>query len=290
MSFKVFMIAVCLSNFCNSALSSALAEETAQSCTLKTLSFNANSQVLVPASGSSIIWGGSATDGDESRLKGNKFFTDEWQKGQSKAFQNGLETFLYTEGRCGKTGGVNNGEQAKCKTKWASWDRLNPNRSVKEGPLWQQYTLAQFAAAKEHHVTFCEADNVEDESNLIPFLKAFERAFRRGDITCKLVLKNVRGHVIDSLGSKEIKSSFSDFSFLAPFAIFENDVGATVDLDKALRKLIRNANAITMISSDTHHYGRAFKPNQVVTCGGSTPISPIEPQGAAAAPSGGIFR
>jgi hypothetical protein len=277
MFFKVLTIAVCISNFCNFAL----ADGTAQSCTLKALSFNANSQVPVPGRGSSIIWGGSATAGDESTLKGNKFFTDEWQKGQSKALQNGLETFLYTEGKCGKTGEVDNGEQAKCKIKWASWDRLNPYRSFKEGPLWQQYTLAQFAAAKEHHVTYCEADNVEDGPNLIPFLKAFGEAFRRGDITCKLVLKNVRSHVLDSLGSNEIKSSFSDFSFLAPFAIFEDDVGATSDLDRALRKLTANAKAITMISSDTHRYGKAFKPNRAVTCAES---------GAAPAPSGGSFR
>ena len=86
-----------------------------------------------------------------------------------------------------------------------------------------------------------------------------------GQIHCRMVLKNVSVGGIDSIRAN-VAPTPADASFIAPFHVFEaDDTGAKAGLDAAMKRL-KGPGAVTIISTDTNHYGAAFTPDKFLTC------------------------
>src|SRR5262249_5612805 len=98
-----------------------------------------------------------------------------------------------------------------------------------------------------------------------PLLQEIKGLYDSGEVHCRIVLKNVDVDALDSIRAN-VASTPVDANFIAPFHIFEDDnTGKKSALDAAMKRL-KGPGAVTIISTDTNHYGSAFTPDKFRTC------------------------
>jgi len=97
------------------------------------------------------------------------------------------------------------------------------------------------------------------------FPYSLKALYDAGKVHCRIVLKNVDVADIDAIRA-QVAPTPADASFIAPFHIFEaNGTGLKPSLDAAMRRL-KGSGAVTIISTDTNHYGSAFTSDRFLTC------------------------
>jgi hypothetical protein len=233
-----------------------------QDCSDRKLTFSADNFPSVPAGGSAMVWGGNATGGADV------LYSDEFVAKARSAQSRGIPVFAYLEGPCGDTGGVDDGERARCQAIHRKFNRNNaPSTPDTALARWKPYTFQQMKDAKANGVDFCEIDNLNNNVNvpLIPLAKEIKRMYDAGTITCRLVLKNVPVDEIDDLKS-QVAPTPADADFIAPFHIFEaDDTSEKSRLDAAMVRL-KGQGAKTIISTDTNAYGSAFTRDTFKVC------------------------
>jgi hypothetical protein len=231
-------------------------------CTKRRLRFSADRFVSVPASGSAFVWGGNATGG------GSDLYSSEFLSNARTAKSRSIPVFAYLEGPCGDTGGMDDGERARCETLHNSFNEANaPGTSDSPEERWKPYTFKQLTESGRMGVDFCEIDNFTNNVTipLNPIAREIKALFDAGKIHCQLVLKNVEAGDIDSL-RQEVAPTPEAAKFIAPFHIFEaDDAGQKSALDAAMVRL-KGAGAKTIISTDTNHYGSAFTDDEFLSC------------------------
>ena len=220
------------------------------------------------------IWGGNFRQGFGSEAvpntgPGNEF-ADKVRELKKRSPP--VETFAYLGGKCGKTGGVDTGEQAKCRQRRTNWDSGG----------WKDFTFQQLHEASLLGVDNCEVDNIPNE-DLISFLEEYQRRFNtkpskpgsiEGEITCKLVLKNLDLEQLNEIKEKMggvqqatrgAITGGKPLSFISKFAMFETSEGSTspaykrAQLNDALKRL-NGVSSQTIFSADTFHYGSKLDP------------------------------
>jgi hypothetical protein len=235
-----------------------------QGCVSRRLRFSADDLPPVP-SGSGFVWGGNATGGEA--------FVDPPYAGDflaraRQARAKGQQVFAYLEGPCGDTGGVDDGERARCSNLHRTFNRrFAPGTPDTANERWKPYTMKQLTTSGAHGVDYCEIDNLENNVTvpLVPLLTEVKARFDRGEIACRLVLKNVSASGIDAIRA-HLAPTPADAKFIAPFHIFEDDdTRQKSSLDAAMRRL-KGPGAVTIISTDTNHYGGAFTQDTFTTC------------------------
>jgi hypothetical protein len=231
-------------------------------CVERTLTFSADDYPSVPASGSAFVWGGNATNG-ESEPYAAGFLSK-----ATEAKSRGGEVFAYLEGPCGDTNGVDDGERDRCAGIHRAFNAQNaPNTPDTPVARWKPFTMEQLARSGEVGADYCEIDNLANNVTigLNPLLAELKGLFDAGKIHCRLVLKNVDVDKIDAIREK-VAPTPADANFIAPFHIFEDDnTGQKAALDDAMVRL-KGPGAVTIISTDSNHYGSAFTPDKFLTC------------------------
>lgn len=247
------------------ASSAALDLSRGAECMQKTLRFSADNFPSIPAN-SSIVWGGNATEGGHVL---NPPFSQGFLSRVKQARNRGVEVFAYLEGPCGDTGGHDDGERNRCKNLHNAYNRQfapgTPNTPLAR---WKPYTLKQMKLSGQYGIGHCEIDNLENNVTvpLIPLLKELKALFDKGEIYCRIVLKNVPVSDINSI-IKNIAPTPPDAAFISPFAIFEaNGTGQKRALDAAMKKL-KGSGSTVIFSLDTNHYGSRFTPDKFLSCG-----------------------
>lgn len=243
----------------------ALAKVSLQTCAIKKLRFSADEFRAVPAAGSKIIWGGNATQGNHVIAPP---FDSEFLQRLKLANQRGVETFGYLEGPCGDTGGVDDGERDRCAKLHRDYNRrYSPNTPNTAIARWKPYTFAQMTVAKTVGLDHCEIDNLNNNVNvpLIPLLKEIKNKFNKGEIGCRLVLKNVDISEMRLIKS-QVAPTVKEADFLSPFHIFEDDTTRRKAALESAFKAIKGPRAVVIISTDTNAYGSSFTPDSIETC------------------------
>jgi hypothetical protein len=209
----------------------------------KRLLFSANKLPPVP-NDKSVIWGGNVLEG---MRKGSKdLYGSAFIASAAKAHAQGLETFAYLEGKCGLTGGKDDGEIAKRRSKRPNWDKAG----------WKSYTWDQLEKSGAMKVDHCEIDNLPDPE-LIALMTEYQKRYDQKKIHCKLVLKNIK---YGSLAAIKAKFGPGKTDFISPFAISEKGPGSNGN-DSYHEKMflnhaeIKDAGAKTLINTNTHKYG-----------------------------------
>ncbi len=78
-------------------------------------------------------------------------------------------------------------------------------------------------------------------------------------------MKNVEAAAIDAI-RRDVATTVEAANFIAPFHIFEaDDTSDKSRLDAAMKRL-KGPGAVTIISTDTNHYGSAFTPDVFKAC------------------------
>jgi hypothetical protein len=231
-------------------------------CMDRRLVFSADSLPGVPGQGAAIVWGGNATSGS-SALYGNDFLGR-----VSTARARGIPTFAYLEGPCGDTGGVDDGERARCASAHNDFNQRNaPGTPNTAKARWKPYTLKQMTESGRLGIDYCEIDNLTNQVTipLNPLAREIKALYDAGKIHCRLVLKNVEAGDLDSL-REEVAPTIAAANFIAPFHIFEaEDTSAKSGLDAAMVRL-KGPGAKTIVSTDTNHYGSAFTNDKFKVC------------------------
>lgn len=233
-------------------------------CVERRLRFSADALPALPA-GSAWVWGANATDGDAyiDPPYSGAFVT------RARAAQaRGMEVFAYLEGPCGDTGGVDDGERARCASIHATYNaRFAPGTPNTAAARWKPYTMKQLTTSGANAVDYCEIDNLENNVTipLNPLLREIKTLYDAGKIHCRLVLKNVSVSGIDSIRTN-VAPTPADANFIAPFHVFEDDdTSKKASLDAAMKRL-KGPGAVTIISTDTNHYGSAFTQDRFLAC------------------------
>jgi hypothetical protein len=225
----------------------------------KTLVFHSDHLPPMPAAGSKKVWGANAMEGGEFAGGKALLFGPSYLKALAQANARGLETFAYLEGKCGLTGGRDDGEIAKCARKRPNW----------KGGGWQDFTFDQLRASVALRIDHCEIDNVFGDlpdSQALALLKKYKELYDRGEIRCKLVLKNNGVSLLGKIG-KTFGRGSPHTDFISPFSIFEDDNTAKkAALDRAFAELKGSREVSTYISTDTNHYGSAFHGGPFASC------------------------
>lgn len=236
----------------------------AAGCTERRLRFSADELPALP-SGAGWVWGGNATSGehllDPPYASG---FLDRARAARAR----GQQVFAYLEGPCGDTGGVDDGERARCSSLHRDFNRrFAPGTPDTAAARWKPYTMKQLRMSGALGVDYCEIDNLENNVTipLVPLAKEIKQLHDGGEVHCRLVLKNVDAAAIDALRAS-VAPTPADADFVAPFAIFEaDDTGQKARLDAAMRRL-KGPGAVTVVSTDTNHYGSAFTQDRFAAC------------------------
>jgi hypothetical protein len=240
-------------------------EPAPEGCVTRRLKFSADELPALPAAGSAFVWGGNGTDG-EAFL--DPPYSTDFRARARAAHDRQLEVFAYLEGPCGDTDGEDDGERARCAEIHNSYNaEFAPGTPDTPEARWKPFTMKQLTTSGQNGVDYCEIDNLDNNVTipLNPLLREIKRLFDVGKIHCRLVLKNVSASTIDSIRS-DVAPAPQDAKFIAPFHIFEaDDTGEKAALDAAMRRL-KGPGAVTIISTDTNHYGGAFTPDEFLTC------------------------
>jgi hypothetical protein len=231
-------------------------------CVERRLTFSADDLPRVPPAGAAFVWGGNATDGDPPP------YSDDFLAAAKKAHQNRLEVFAYLEGPCGDTDGVDDGERNRCARIHRAFNAKNaPDTPDTPEARWKPYTMKQLTGSAAAGADYCEIDNLSNNVTipLNPLLSELKGLFDSGKIHCRVVLKNVDKDGIDAI-REEVAPTPADAKFIAPFHIFEaDDTGPKAELDAAMVRL-KGKGAVTIISTDSDHYGSAFTDDTFLTC------------------------
>jgi hypothetical protein len=235
-----------------------------QGCLDRRLRFSADALPALPAS-SAYVWGGNATGGEKLL---DPPYSAPFLARAGAAHARSMEVFAYLEGPCGDTGGVDDGERARCANIHNAYNALfAPGTPNTAKARWKPYTMKQLTTSGQLGVDYCEIDNLENQVTipLNPLLQEIKGLFDAGKIHCRLVLKNVSTSGIDSIRSN-VAATPADANFIAPFHIYEaDDTSEKAGLDAAMKRL-KGPGAVTIVSTDTNHYGSAFTPDTFRTC------------------------
>lgn len=233
-------------------------------CVERRLRFSADELPAVP-SDPAMVWGGNATGGE---LLLDPPYSADFLSRARTAHDRGLEVFAYLEGPCGNTGGVDDGESARCKRIHRAFNaRYAPGTPDTDAARWKPYTMKQLRESGSLGVDYCEIDNLQNAVTipLEPLLAEIKAEHDAGRIHCRIVLKNVSAVAIDGLRAR-LAPTPADARFIAPFHVYEaDDLSEKPALDAAMRRL-EGPGAVTIISTDTFHYGKAFTPDRFLTC------------------------
>ncbi len=127
--------------------------------------------------------------------------------------------------------------------------------------------MKQLTASGANHVDYCEIDNLSNGVTipLEPLMAEIKAKYDAGEIRCRIVLKNVDVEALDSLRAR-VAPTPAAAAFIAPFHVYEaDDLREKPALDAAMRRL-KGPGAVTIVSTDTFHYGRAFTADRFLTC------------------------
>lgn len=234
-------------------------------CVERKLRFSADDLPAVPSDASALVWGGNATGGDAFI---DPPYAPDFLSRSRTVHQRGGEVFAYLEGPCGNTGGGDDGEIARCRRIHRAYNaRFAPGTPDTDRARWKPYTMKQLSTSGALGVDYCEIDNLENNVSipLLPLLREIKTEYDEGRVHCRLVLKNVEADVIDAI-RRDVASTPAAANFIAPFHIYEaDDTREKARLDAAMRRL-KGAGAVTIISTDTFHYGAAFTSDRFLTC------------------------
>lgn len=233
-------------------------------CVTRKLRFSADALPALPAS-AAYVWGANATGGDQLL---DPPYSSAFLARARDAHARGMEVFAYLEGPCGDTGGVDDGERARCASIHNAYNaRFAPGTPNTAMARWKPYTMKQLTTSGALGVDYCEIDNLENQVTipLNPLLQQIKGLYDAGTIHCRLVLKNVSASAIDSIRAN-VAPTPAAANFIAPFHIYEaDDTSEKAGLDAAMKRL-KGPGAVTIISTDTNNYGSAFTPDDFLTC------------------------
>ncbi len=238
-------------------------------CIDETLVFSADDLPVVPAAGSRKVWGANATQGNHVT---DPPFDEDFLRAADRASGRGLRVFAYLEGPCGDTGGVDDGERARCRALHADFNaQFAPATPDTALARWKPYTLAQLEQSGSFGIDYCEIDNLSNNVTipLVPLLRELKQRHDDGLDHCQIVFKNLS---VDDLAAikEEVAPTLAEAAFVAPFHIYEaEDLSEKAALDAAMQNL-KGPGAVTIMSLDTNHYGAAFTPDTFKSCGGGT--------------------
>jgi hypothetical protein len=234
-------------------------------CMERKLRFSADDLPSLPAAGSAFVWGANATGGDQFL---DPPYSDAFLARTRDAHTRGLLVFGYLEGPCGDTGGVDDGERARCRRIHNAYNhRFAPNTPDTPQARWKPFTMKQLTTSGALGVDFCEIDNLDNAVTipLNPLLAEIKSLYDAGKVHCRITLKNVDVDALDSI-RQNVAHTPADANFIAPFHIFEaDDTRGKPALDAAMKRL-KGPGAVTIISTDTNHYGSGFTPDTFLTC------------------------
>lgn len=232
-------------------------------CVTRRLTFSADNFPALPSG--NWVWGGNATDGEHLL---SPPYSSAFLSRVRLAKDRGLETFAYLEGPCGDTGGVDDGERARCARLHGDFNRqFAPGTPNTPQARWKPYTLAQLKHSGRHGIDYCEIDNLENNVTipLLPLLREIKALYDSGQVHCRLVLKNVSVSALNSIKAS-LAPTPAAAKFLAPFHIFEAEgTGQKSALDAAMRRL-KGEGAVTIVSTCTEQYGACFTKDSFLTC------------------------
>jgi hypothetical protein len=234
-------------------------------CMQRKLTFSADDFPSMPAAGSAFVWGANATGGDQFL---DPPYSPDFISHAQDAQGRGLLVYAYLEGPCGDTGGVDDGERARCRRIHNAYNqRFAPDTPDTPEARWKPFTMKQLTTSGQVGADYCEIDNLDNAVTipLNPLLKEVKGLFDSGQAHCRLVLKNVDADAIDSIRA-DVAPTPADANFIAPFHIFEDDNTAKKPALDAAMKRLKGDGAVTIISTDTNHYGSAFTPDKFLTC------------------------
>ena len=248
----------------DSALGGSLAIGTPDGCLQRRLRFSADALPSLPSS-ASWVWGANATGGEQLL---DPPYSSAFLARATDAHAHGMEVFAYLEGPCGDTGGVDDGERARCASIHDAYNaRFAPGTPDTAKARWKPYTMKQLTTSGALGVDYCEIDNLENQVNipLDPLLLEIKGLYDTGKVHCRIVLKNVEVSALDSIRAN-VAATPADANFIAPFHIYEaDDTAQKAALDAAMKRL-KGPGAVTIVSTDTNHYGSAFTPDTFLTC------------------------
>jgi hypothetical protein len=234
-------------------------------CVSRKLTFSADAFPALPAANSAYVWGANATGGD---LYLDPPYAPGFVSRAQQARARGLLVFAYLEGPCGDTGGVDDGERARCANIHNAYNaRYAPGTPNTPSARWKPFTMKQLTKSGDVGADFCEIDNLDNAVTipLNPLLAEIKSLYDGGQVHCRIVLKNVDVAGIDSIRA-HVAPTPAAANFIAPFHIFEaDDTRPKSALDAAMQRL-KGPGAVTIISTDTNHYGSAFTPDRFATC------------------------
>ena len=234
-------------------------------CEMKKLRFSADFIRPIPSAGSKLVWGGNATGGGHLV---DPPYSSEFLSATQRAKQNNLQVFAYLEGPCGDTGGVDDGEIARCRSLHRDFNRrFAPGTPDTDLQRWKPFTITQMKMSGELGIDFCEIDNLENNVVVpfVPLFKEIKNLYDQGKIHCQLVLKNLPVSDINTI-KEEVAPTPQDANFIAPFHIFEaNNTSQKRSLDQAMIRL-KGTGAATIISTNTNNYGSAFTDDEFLSC------------------------
>ncbi|MBK6696577.1 MAG: hypothetical protein IPG50_30970 [Myxococcales bacterium] len=164
-------------------------------CAPRKLRFSADELPSLPAAGSAYVWGANATGGASAP------YSSEFISYAAQAHQRGLQVFAYLEGPCGDTGGVDDGERARCSGIHRSFNAQNaPGTPNTDKARWKPFTMHQLKRSAQVGADYCEIDNLSNNVTipLNPLLREIKALYDSGQVHCRFVLKNVEAADIDS--------------------------------------------------------------------------------------------
>ena len=234
-------------------------------CEDRKLTFSADGFPAMPAAGAAYVWGANATGGD---LYLDPPYAPDFLAHAQQAKSRGLGVFAYLEGPCGDTDGVDDGERARCSSIHNSYNQaFAPGTPNTAQARWKPFTMKQLTTSGQLGVDYCEIDNLDNAVTipLNPLLTEIKGLYDSGKVHCRLVLKNVSVAALDSIRA-HVAATPADAEFIAPFHIFEDDNTAQKPALDAAMKRLKGAGAVTIISTDTNHYGAAFTKDTFRAC------------------------
>jgi uncharacterized protein YraI len=247
------------------AVPAAAGAQSQDGCVQRGLRFSADALPSLPADGAAFVWGGNATDGEQFL---DPPYSPDFIRTARAAHDRHLEVFAYLEGPCGDTNGVDDGERARCANIHNAYNaKFAPGTPNTAAARWKPFTMKQLTTSGTLGVDYCEIDNLENNVTipLNPLLKEIKGLYDAGSVHCRLVLKNVSVEAIDAI-RQDVAPTPAAANFIAPFHIFEDDnTSQKASLDAAMKRL-KGPGAVTIISTDSNHYGSAFTQDKFLTC------------------------
>jgi hypothetical protein len=234
----------------------------ATGCIERRLTFSADGFPSMPSAGSAYVWGANASGGESEP------YSSDFIGLAQQAHQRGLQVFAYLEGPCGDTGGVDDGERARCQGIHNAFNQqYAPNTPNTAQARWKPFTMKQLTMSGQIGADYCEIDNLSNNVTipLNPLLQEIKGMYESGQVHCRIVLKNIEADDIDAIRS-QVAPTPAAANFIAPFHIYEaDDTSQKSELDAAMVRL-KGPGAETIISTDTNHYGSAFTNDRFLAC------------------------